>query len=93
MEKRSDTGATSSASALHGSIDMHYDKTGFKMKIYCLAPKSCDWFTDTAGSQGLQVMPRWQHVALEYTRIQRYLYGLATPKEVFHYYQTRETIS
>lgn len=72
------------------------------LKIYCITPKTCDWFETTCGSQGEMPMPRHKHIFMEYQRIDRdereLLFpghvkdDLATPQEIFTYYQKRETL-
>lgn len=65
----------------------------YPMRVYSAAPQSVDWFEKCAGSQGLYDMPRHDHIGLEYSRIQQYVFDLATLGQVFEYYQTRELIT
>ncbi len=64
----------------------------YMMRIYSIAPRSVHWFENCAGSHGQYDMPRHDHIGLEYSRIQEYIFDLATLEEVFEYYQMRESI-
>lgn len=66
----------------------------YPMRIYCVAPKTVDWFKPVYGSLGRKLLPRIDHINEELTRISDYQAkgDLATFDELFAYLQNRSAI-
>lgn len=72
------------------TLNTHYSS----LKVYALTPTSTNWQKEVYGSQGAMNIPRHQHIAQEFERLDLYQKkgDLASVSEVMDYLKQRESM-
>lgn len=67
----------------------------FWMRIYSISPQRCDWFREVYGPQGRELLPRYQQIQAEESRLSGYIAkgDIASPDDYLAYRKKRAQLA